>query len=103
MSDDLTEMKALGNEGQYLLQAMNGQRDWSDFQFAVSVWNEALGYVPFGDGPNRLSDEQIAADLPKVEGMLGMVKALSPHVSRTRTTFPKWKSLRRVPAALRQN
>lgn len=77
MSKDLERLKAFGNEAQQILVAMNGQGNWSDFQFAVSVWNKALGYVPFGDGPNRLSDERITEDLPKVEAMVRLLKALS--------------------------
>lgn len=77
MSKNLERLKAFGNEAQQLLLAINGQDDWSDFQFAVSVWTKALGYVPFGDGPNRLSDERITEDLPTVEAMLRLLKALS--------------------------
>ncbi len=69
-------LKAAGNRLHEALMTLSGRDDWDAFSYSTQVLTAALGYVPFGDGPNHLSDEDTRAALPRVEGMLALVQAI---------------------------
>lgn len=77
-------LKAAGNRLHEALMANSGLKDWEAFRFSVQVLTAAMGYVPFGDGPNHLSDEETRAAIPRVEGMLALIEALNANGSLVR-------------------
>ena len=73
--------------------ANSGLEGWEAFGFSAQVLTNALGYVPFGDGPNHLSDEETRRAIPRVEGMLALVEALNAKTVRQAGPVSFWKRL----------
>jgi hypothetical protein len=42
---------------------------------AMDIATKVVGFLPIGDGPNKVSDEEIAAAIPRIEGMLAILAA----------------------------
>ena len=70
-------LKEKGNRLHEELMVFSGLEGWDAFGFSERVLTTALGYVPFGSGPNHLSDEETRAAIPLVEGMLSLIEALN--------------------------
>ncbi|SDH11788.1 hypothetical protein [Pelagibacterium luteolum] len=77
MNRDLFRLKVAGLKAHDLLRTLSGHDDGRDFEFAEDVWSETLGYMPFGEVPNRLPEDEVAADLLRVQGILWALEALS--------------------------
>lgn len=86
-------LKKAGNRLHEALMIRSGLEGWKAFGFSTGVLTEALGYVPFGDGPNTLSDAETRAAIPRVEGMLAIVEALNAETARQAETAAGWKKL----------
>lgn len=69
-------LKKEGNKLHELLATSSGLADLEAFQYAIRVMVEVLGFVPHGDGPNKLSDQEIEAALSKVQVMLVTLQTL---------------------------
>lgn len=49
---------------------------------AVAIMTQALGFNPSGSGPNRVTDDQVRAAIPRTEGMLRLAGAYERASSR---------------------
>jgi hypothetical protein len=73
------QLKELGNKlvdhlkGRHLLK--NPGDTMGAFAAAAAIATKAVGFLPIGDGPNKVSDEEIAAAIPRIEGMLAILAA----------------------------
>lgn len=71
--------KKIGNELVDYLKRRELRRNPKDtmgaFAAATAIATAAVGFLPIGDGPNKVSDEDIAAAIPRIEGMLALLAA----------------------------
>lgn len=58
------------------LDKNSGRTHWEGRQEAFSIAREVLGFLPIGDAPNHLSDDDLRAAILRVEGMLALMSVL---------------------------
>ncbi len=70
-------LKEIGNQlvdqlTERVLQ-MNPTDTMGAFARATNLARSAVGFLPIGDGPNKMPDYQIAAAIPRVEAILAII------------------------------
>lgn len=72
-------LKEIGNKLVQQLQECILQRNpmdtWGAFAGATAMAQKAVGFLPIGDGPNKVSDNEIVNAIPRVEGILAIIAA----------------------------
>lgn len=59
-----------------LKQLLPGCDPWETYGNAHAVAEDAVGFLPIESVPDRLPDETVIAEIPRVEGMLALAGAL---------------------------
>ncbi len=61
------ELKEHGNGSFDLVRELSGLDPHASHAFAVATCHAAFGVLPIGDGPNKLSDDEVRALIPVVK------------------------------------
>jgi hypothetical protein len=63
-------LKAIGNQ---LVDHLKKRLPRTQIDEAMPMAKKAVGFLPIGDGPNKIPDKEIAAAIPRVEGILAII------------------------------
>lgn len=67
--DQVSDMvlKEFGNDSVDIIRKLSGLDPQASHAFAVATCHAAFGVLPIGDGPNKLSDDEVRALIPVVK------------------------------------
>lgn len=81
---DDARVKRLGHRLLGVTKHLTGRHGMDAHEDAVAIMRQAVGFEPSGSGPNRVTDEQIQAAIPRTEGMLRLANAYAWSSRRPR-------------------